>query len=133
MLDPSGSTGRGCTVALVDDDPAVRGALAFWLEIEGFSVRSYGSADEFLAAGDLPAYGCLVVDHHLPGMSGLDLVSHLSARHVRLPIILITSHPSETVRRRAAGAAVRIIEKPLLGNALSEAIREALGGRLQAS
>jgi hypothetical protein len=55
-------------VAIVDDDPAVCDSLKFSLELEGFGVRAYGSAPEFLNAGDLAACDCVVIDQRMPAM-----------------------------------------------------------------
>lgn len=114
------------TVLVVDDDPAVRISLKFSLQVEGFLVRVYASGDELLADPDLPAHACLVIDLRMPGLSGLDVVARLRDRHVALPAILITTHPSQAVRSRAANAGVALIEKPLLSDALLHGIRDAL-------
>src|SRR5205814_7415711 len=95
-------------VVIVDDDPAVRNSLKFSLEIEGFSVHGYADADELLSLGKLPSCSCLIIDHRLPGMSGLDLIAALRARHVTSPAILITSHPSRALSERAARTHVPI-------------------------
>ena len=115
------------TVLVVDDDLALRNSLKFALELEGFSVAPYRSASELLAQQKLPQSGCLVIDFKLPDMDGLDLLASLRDRAVRLPAVLITSHPSQNLRRRASAANVPIVEKPLLGNALLDAIHGALG------
>ncbi len=73
------------TVLVVDDDAAVRSALKFVLEVEGFRVRLYPDAGTLLADGDLPRQGCLVIDYRMPGMDGLELVERLRADHVALP------------------------------------------------
>jgi two-component system, LuxR family, response regulator FixJ len=125
-----GSRGPGPVVPVllvVDDDEAVLNSLKFCLEIEGFAVRLYRGARALLSEPDWPAVGCLVVDHHMPGMTGLELVARLRSDGVALPAILITGHPGATLRRRAAEAGVTLIEKPLLGNGLGDAIRQALG------
>lgn len=121
-------------VLVVDDDPAVLNSLTFSLEVEGFAVRAYASGRELLDDPGLPGHGCLVIDQRLPGISGLELVASLRARKVSLPAILITTNPSAVLRQRAADAGVPVVEKPLLGDALSRGIREALahdggGGR----
>ena len=117
------------TVVVVDDDLALRSSLKFALELEGFSVRTYADASALLDDG-LPAAGCLVIDQKLPGMSGFELLRHLRVRQVSLPIILITTHPTRALLAQAAMAGVRVIEKPLLTNALTDGIREAmLGGK----
>lgn len=120
-------------VVVVDDDPAVLGALKFALELEGFAVAAYRRGSELLAQKRLPQEGCLIVDFKLPDMDGLSLIASLRSRSVRLPAILITSHPSSSLRERAAAASTPIIEKPLLGNALLDAIRAALGDTVAAT
>jgi len=112
-------------VLVIDDDPAVRNSLKFSLEVEGFTVRDYSSANELLRESEIVDAGCLVIDYHLPEMNGLEVLNRLRQRRVAVPAILITSHPSAFVRRRAAEAGVAIVEKPLLGNALVEGIRNA--------
>ena len=113
-------------VGVVDDDPAVRNSLKFSLEIEGFAVGIYANASELLQERDLGRFRCFVVDQHMPGTSGLDLIATLHARQIPVPVILITSHPPRTLTERAERAGVPIIEKPLLGNALSDKIREVI-------
>jgi two-component system, LuxR family, response regulator FixJ len=113
-------------VIIVDDDRAVRSSLRFSLEIEGYAVRTYCDSDELLNGSDLGASSCLVVDHNLPGMNGLEAIAQLRQRRVLVPAILITTHPSAAVRERAAKAAVPIVEKPFLENALLDQIEAAL-------
>lgn len=115
------------TVFVVDDDEAVLNSLRFALEIEGFKVRLFRSCGELLGQATFPNSGCLVLDYNLPDGDGLQALAILRERGVSLAAILITTHPSEGVRRRAAAAAVLIVEKPLLGNALTEAITRAIG------
>jgi FixJ family two-component response regulator len=76
---------------------------------------------------DLPFSGaCLVLDERLPGISGLGALARLRERQVRLPAILMTSHPNLSLRLAAQRAGTPILEKPLLGDVLSDAIRVAL-------
>ena len=89
-------------------------SLKFSLVIEGFAVRAYADAEQLLAETHLPKFDCMIVDHNMPGMNGLDLVSELRARRIDTPAILITSHPNQSLRDRAASAGIPIIEKPLL-------------------
>lgn len=110
---------------VVDDDPAVRSSLAFSLETEGIAVCAYATAAELLA--DIPPAACFILDYKLPGMSGLDLLAELRRRHIVSPAILITTNPSAAVRKRAATSGIALIEKPLLGDALFQEVRSALG------
>jgi FixJ family two-component response regulator len=126
----SRSTARSAgTVLVVEDDPAVRYSLQFSLEAEGYSVRLFADAGSLLADPDLPERGCIVADYLLPDGNGLDLIRMLRVRGVRLPAILLTSNPSMALRRDAVAADVPIVEKPLLGNALSEEIGAAIAHR----
>ena len=113
-------------VFLVDDDPAVAHAVQFSFDLEGIEVRSFSDAESLLASGDLPRGGCLVLDYHLPGADGLDLLARLRAKGVRMPAVLITTNPRANLSLRAATAGVPIIEKPLLTDALLSAVRSAL-------
>lgn len=117
------------TVLVVDDDPAVRNSLRFSLEIEGYRVRLFRSDKDVLDLDELPQSACLVIDYNLADSNGLDLIAAMRARGYRSPAILITSHPPIGVRQRAAAAGVPIVEKPLLGDALIEAIHTAVDGR----
>jgi FixJ family two-component response regulator len=112
-------------VLIVDDDPAICNSLKFSLEIEGYIVHTYRNARSLLEETDLPIYGCLVIDELMPEMGGLELLAVLRSRHVMLPAILITTNPSLKLRQRAALASVPLVEKPLLGNALIDGIRQA--------
>lgn len=112
------------TVLLVDDDAALRAAVSFRLETEGFAVSSFESG-EALLAGKLPrANACLVVDNHLgAGISGMEALEKLRRRGVRLPAVVITSGPPPALRIRATNAGAAMIEKPLLGDNLLTAIK----------
>jgi FixJ family two-component response regulator len=101
-------------VALVDDDAAVRRALQRLLGVMGFAVVSFGSAEEFLASRHRSDFRCLVSDVNLPGLSGIDLCSRLTAAGDPLPVILVSSDAGATsVMRRALGGAVCVLSKPL--------------------
>ena len=112
-------------VLVVDDDPAVLSSLEFALQTEGFAVTTYATGHELLQCQQVPTRGCFVIDYYLPGMNGLEVAMALRARRINLPIILITTHPTRTLRHSAAAEGIDIVEKPLLGNALSETIRAA--------
>jgi len=114
------------TVFVLDDDEAVLNSLSFYLQVEGMNVRTFRTASQLLGESTFPKAGCLVIDLKLPDADGLDLVSSLRGRGVGLPVILITTNPTESTRRKAAAARVVIVEKPSLGNALPDAIRNAI-------
>jgi two-component system, LuxR family, response regulator FixJ len=101
-------------VLVVDDDSAVKNSLKFMIEVEGFEVNAYSSAHELLNEESLPANSCLVTDYHMHDMTGLELVAHLR-ECISIPAILMTAHPTDILRNRAAAAGISIVEKPLLG------------------
>ncbi len=114
------------TVFIVDDDDAVRRALSFALQAEGFRVESFGSARVFLDS-DLPRRGCLVTDVRMPGMDGLELQREVKKRHLALSVIVITGHGDVPIAVQAMMAgAVDFLEKPFEHKILVASIRRAL-------
>lgn len=100
-------------VYVVDDDEAVRDSLKWLLEGVSYTVRTFDSAESFLAGFDPQAIACLVLDVRMPGMSGLELQEDLLSRKVDLPLIFITGHGDvpmavNTMKKGAAD----FIEKP---------------------
>jgi two-component system response regulator FixJ len=115
------------TIAVVDDDAAVRHALKFALEFEGLEVRVYDSAGALLADPDMGRHGCLVIDYRMPAIDGLELVEALHDRGVMVPVIMITGRANKGMRERAIRAGIAaVLEKPLFDGALGDAIRSAL-------
>ncbi|HWA68451.1 MAG TPA: response regulator [Rhizomicrobium sp.] len=113
---------------VVDDDRAVRDSLKFSLELEGFQVETYASGSQLFCNGALAGADCLVLDLKMPGMDGFGVMSQLHARLVVIPVILITAPVTEALRARARDAGMfQVLEKPLLGGALQDNIRQALG------
>lgn len=118
---------KPATIVLVDDDAALRTALTFMLELDGFIVKAFASGEELLA-GPLPEPpACLVLDQNLSGITGADALCRLRARGVTTPAVLITSHPGPILRATAAAVDAVIVEKPLLNDALKFEIDAALG------
>lgn len=108
------SGGSHLSVAVVDDDDAVRDSLRFLLEAAGFSVATFGSAAQFLNEASFDNLSCLVVDQHMPGQTGLQLINSLRSQGANLPVALITGSPSADLLRQASELGVaRVLEKPL--------------------
>src|SRR4051794_27163193 len=114
------STGR--VIAIVDDDAAVCDSTHFLLETYGFEVRTYYSGADFLS--DNPHIACLIVDYHMPGMDGLEVVSELRKRGRDVPaIIMITAATDPSVERNAADLGIRhVLKKPLANQVLLSAL-----------
>jgi two-component system, LuxR family, response regulator FixJ len=101
------------TIFLVDDDSAVRDSLKLALETYGYRVRDFASSADLLRSGDFREKSCLVIDMHMPEISGLELVERLVADKPVPPAVLITGRADDAVRRRARAAGVfAVIEKP---------------------
>lgn len=113
-------------VFVVDDDLAVRRALEFALDLEGFAVETYESGEALLLREPPTEPACLVLDERLPGITGLGTLTQLRQREVHTPAILITTHPGPALRDAAAKAGVPILEKPVLADTLVGAINAAL-------
>ena len=113
-------------VLLVEDDPAVRLALATTAELEGYQVLACDCAESALQLHLPNARACLVVDEQLPGMSGLRMLGRLRAQGCALPAVLITTNPTRRQRVAASAAGAQVLEKPLLGDALMAWIRRAV-------
>lgn len=115
------------TVFVVDDDQAMRTSLQWLIESTGMSVKTYESADAFLASYYPGRAGCLLLDVRMPGMSGLELQAHMAREGLRLPVILITGHGDVAMAVRAMKAgALDFIEKPFHDEDLLRSIRNAL-------
>jgi two-component system, LuxR family, response regulator FixJ len=100
-------------VAIVDDDPAVLESLKFLLEVAGYAVGAYASATAFLQ--DRAARpSCLILDQHMPAMTGLELATQLRSEGVRIPVLLVTAELSSKIVACAHKVGIeRVIEKPL--------------------
>jgi two-component system response regulator MprA len=113
-------------VVLVDRDAAVRAALAFSLELDGYEVETLESGAA-LGGAALPATGaCLVVDAGPGDLAGLEALETLRRRGVDLPAILVTNDLREAVFARARNCGASVLEKPLMGDTLTTRISEVL-------
>ena len=118
----------GALVYVVDDDLSFRNGLENLLRSAGFTVRTYSSAQEFLASSRADVPSCLLLDVQLPGLSGLDLQQELAKGDVQIPIIFITGHGDipMSVRAMKAGA-LEFLTKPFKEEDLLEAVQQGIG------
>jgi len=113
------------TVFLVDDDEFVRDSLAALLEAYDFKVEAFSCGRDFLAAHN--GEGCLLLDIHMPGLSGLDVLKKLRTDRQTTPVILITGRRDHMIEEQAkALGAVALLDKPVPHTALLAALRQAL-------
>ncbi|WP_459674412.1 response regulator [Acidisoma sp. 7E03] len=100
-------------VAVVDDDAAVLESYRFMLELAGFRVATFSSALDYLAATAQLAPNCMILDQHMPMMTGLELAERLKGGAQDVPIMLVTAAPSPTILERAAELGItKVLEKP---------------------
>jgi FixJ family two-component response regulator len=117
-------------VLVVDSDRAVRDALKFALEAEGFAVRLCRDGVELMAHPELCSAACLVLDDQMPLSIDVLVLDRLIERNLVVPVILLTSQATDRLRRRAGLAGVcYILEKPLLNGALVDSINDVLAMR----
>lgn len=110
-------------IAIVDDDPGVRGSLDSLLRSAGLASLAFNSAEDLLASNARNEIACVVTDLHMPGMSGIDLQSEMARRGWRQPTIVMTAYPTEASRQQAlANGARAFLGKPIDPDVLLQAI-----------
>jgi len=115
------------TIAIVEDDASFSRALERLLRASGFETHTFASAEEFLGSAAPESYACLILDLHLPGMSGFELFDHLTASAPPRPLIFITAQNQDSLRERASRIPnSAYLRKPFPGAALLEAVRSLL-------
>lgn len=116
---------------MVDDDASLRRALGRQLQILGFSVLEFSSAEEFLESEFPTGDACLLLDVYMPGMTGIELCRHLAESGRRLPTILLSGSDSPQTRKMMREAhPIANLFKPFEEKDLLRAIRKALPGWL---
>jgi FixJ family two-component response regulator len=119
-------------ISVVDDDASVLRTTTLLIESLGFRAAGFESGELFLKSDQLQETSCLIVDVRMPGMSGLQLQSHLAAVGCKIPIIFITAYDDTVSRQRALQAgAVAFLGKPFTDEILLQTIRSALQGQLR--
>jgi FixJ family two-component response regulator len=117
---------RRRTVAVVDDDPSMLRAAENLLDAHGIATKSYSSAEEFLGAVSANQIDCLLLDIHLAGLSGTELLQQLKSSRPALPVIFMTALDDEAVRQQALETGcIAFLRKPFPAHQLMDAIERA--------
>ena len=114
-------------VAIVDDEEGIRKALRRLLRASGLDAEAYATGEEFLSAAGQKRPDCLVLDLHMPGMSGLQVLRKLKATAEWLPVVMITADDEPETRKQCMNAgADAYLRKPLQDGLLLTAISLAM-------
>jgi FixJ family two-component response regulator len=115
------------TVFVVDDDTAVLDSIARLLQSHGHTVRTFTSPITFLSQVRHDWTGCLLLDVRLPSISGLDMQREMSARDIKMPVIILTGYGNVANAVEAMrGGALDFLEKPFDEQELLDRVRDAL-------
>jgi len=128
------SSSGPAVIAVLDDEPGFRQALSRLLRSHDLKVQTFATAGEFFAAIRGQSFACLLLDLHMPGHTGLDVLADLKSRGQPVPVIMITGHdqPGSAATARELGAAYYLL-KPLDETALLDALRHVSPGLLPAA
>ena len=121
------SQGPSNEIIIVDDDPAVRDALSVVFSLEGYHVTSFGDGQSLLAAARARTPSCIILDVHMPGRSGLDILRELNAQDYSAPIFIISGQGDIPMAVDAIkNGALDFIEKPFDADTVVTRVREAI-------
>jgi two-component system response regulator FixJ len=114
-------------VHIVDDEQGIRDSLAVLLSTAGITSRVYASAEEYLGSTPVNAPACVILDNHLPGLSGMELLKHIADTTSDTAVIIITGYADvPTAVSAMKVGAFHFVQKPLDAEALLITIEEAL-------
>jgi FixJ family two-component response regulator len=117
----------GGEIFVVDDDAAVRDALSMVLTLEGYHVTAFAEGSAFIAAARARTPICIVLDVHMPGRSGLDILKELNAQNYGAPVFIISGRGDIPMAVEAIkNGALDFIEKPFDADTVVTRIREAV-------
>jgi FixJ family two-component response regulator len=119
-------------IAVVDDDDAVRKALGRVLRCYGAEPVAFASGEDFLAAVPEGSFDCAILDLHLPGITGFQVMARLNSARSKLPAILITAFDDDATRQRALElGALAFFHKPFECGSLIAAVAAATGREMR--
>lgn len=119
-------------VYIVDDDPAVRDALSVLFNMEGYVVETFSDGDTFVQSASKSVPACVMLDVHMPGRSGIEILKALNAEHYPAPIFIISGQGDIPMAVEAIrNGAFDFIEKPFSAETVLERVKEAVNAMKQ--
>jgi len=116
-------TTRRRTIAAIDDDSQILESLRRLLRVRGYTAELFSSGEEFLSVVPGIDVGCLLLDVHLGGMTGLELAGHPTVTALKIPIIFLSASTDEALRQEAlALGAIAWLRKPVKAAQLLEVL-----------
>jgi FixJ family two-component response regulator len=120
---------KGGTIVIIDDDPGMGRAIERLCNAADLPTSCYISAEDYLESGDATHTAGLVLDIHLPGMTGFQLDEWLKQHDLHIPTVFITGHDQAHLQERALrSGAIAVFHKPFKGEELLGAIRHFFDG-----
>ncbi|HTT99068.1 MAG TPA: response regulator [Rhizomicrobium sp.] len=120
---------NGWAICVIDDDIAVRESTVMLLETAGYTVKSFASADELFSYSGIADIRCFVVDFHMPGLNGVELLESLRARGIDTPTIVLTGNGERLSERMTRAGVLKILRKPASEDDILQWIETALKSR----
>ena len=118
------------SIAVVDDEASVRTALGRLLRLARYGVQTFASGEEFLDSFATHRPACVLLDIHMPAMTGFDVQARLRAMHIHVPVVFITASDDLSLSEKmVAEGGIRLLRKPFSNAELLEAIEVALRSR----
>lgn len=120
-------TSEAKAIYIVDDDPAVRDALSVVFSLEGFVVETFSDGDTFVQSASKTHPACVILDVHMPGRSGIDILKTLNAENYPAPIFIISGQGDIPMAVEAIrNGAFDFIEKPFTADKVVERINQGI-------
>ena len=120
--------GATVRIAIVDDEESIRKALTRLFRFADYRAEAFVSAADFLASLSERTPDCVVVDLQMPGMTGLELLKHLSRLPTPPPVIVITADDAQRTRDECKALGTKhYLRKPVDSAALLASVRDVLG------
>lgn len=114
-------------IYIIDDDRYVRRSFSLLLKSAGFESVSFEGAEQFLNQTRFSAEDLLILDYHMPGMNGCDLLNYFKEKEIHYPVIIITAYDDQESRECAKNyGAIAYLRKPVDGEALIDLVKYSL-------